>query len=514
MSSRKRHKMRHTGRHSEYLKMKAAGIWDVLGDSVKNFQNNGDANQAAAISLYTILSAIPLIILTVIVAGNVLNSYPQILSYIQETIRDFNPYFSEKILAQLGQIEGKKHLLGSIGVLGLIWASAAIFNSMETALNITFRSRKKRNYFSSKLLAISMIPLGWLLGSASLIISFLAACLTAHPLQLTGGIVISLTTITGFLLRYIIPYIVTVISLYFLYWIIPTGKIRPSVLLSGSILSALLLEMAKQFFTWYIASYTRYSVIFGGLEPIVLLVVWVFYVALIFLFCAEIMSSYMRRNMLLLERAMLKPHKSYLKVDERLFKKFGRFYPKNSLIFSEGDAGHQMFYILSGRVALEKESFQAKRLLSEMSPGQYFGEMAALINAPRTASAHTLEDSHLAVIDDVTFSDLIRESHDVAIFMLTEFSYRLKHTDASLEAHTNLWIRLIVIIYFVENTHIKIDEHLEKLAHLTKKLVIEIQEVIDDLVRQEVIVVKEGYLIKVVKSNIWAIMEKLIGNES
>lgn len=174
-------------RFFEALKLRAATAWDVVYDAIKNFGDNGDTNQAAAVSLYTILSAIPLFILTIIVAANVFTSYPLLQEDILDAIRSFNPYFSEKLMDQLGHIETKKNLLGSLGLLGLLWLAAAIFSVMETALNIIFRSPKKRNYFLSKLLAISMIPLGWTLGAASLIVSSIAAFLMAQPFILPGG---------------------------------------------------------------------------------------------------------------------------------------------------------------------------------------------------------------------------------------------------------------------------------------------------------------------------------------
>jgi len=99
------------------------------------------------------------------------------------------------------------------------------------------------------------------------------------------------------------------------------------------------MEVAKQFFTWYVSNYTRYNVIFGSLETVVILVIWVFYMALILLFCAELISSYQRRDLILLEKALLKPGKNRKKIDERLFKKFGRVYPKDAFIFKEGDPG-------------------------------------------------------------------------------------------------------------------------------------------------------------------------------
>jgi YihY family inner membrane protein len=289
----------------ESLRIKSAGIRDILSDAMKNYKSNGDVNQAAAMALYTILSIIPLFILTIIAAGYFFSSYPNISEDIIGAIRAFHPYFSEKLLTQLAQIERKKHLLGWAGVLGLIGLSSMIFNSMETALNVIFRSRKKRNYFVSKLLAFSMIPMGWIVGSASLVISDVATLLVKQSVEIAEGFNISLGAVSGAMLRYAVPYFITVIFFYFIYRIIPADKIRSGVALAGSALFALLMEVAKQFFTWYIANYTRYDIIFGTLGTIVILVIWTFYVALIFLFCAELMSSYQRRDIVLLERAML-----------------------------------------------------------------------------------------------------------------------------------------------------------------------------------------------------------------
>ena len=494
-------------RTSESLRMKAAGSWDILTDSFKNYSSNGDANQAAAVALYTILSAIPLFILTIIVAGYIFSSYPHIQEDIIDAIRGFHPYFSEKLMAQLGQIEAKRHLLGGAGLLGLVWVSAAIFNSMEKALNIIFRSQKKRNYFVSKLLAISMIPMGWIVGASSVAISYAAALLVKQPVETAGGVDISLTAVSGALLRYVVPYLITVIFFYFVYRAIPTAKIRSSVALVGSAIFALLMEIAKQFFTWYIANYTRYDVIFGSLEAVVILVIWVFYIALIFLFCAEIMSSYQRRDLILLERAMVKPRKTHMKVDERLFKKFGHAYEKGSIIFNEGDSGHEMFYILSGRVCLERVSCQVKKVLAEMEAGQYFGEMAALIDIRRSATARALEDSHLAVIDGDTFRDLVRESQEVGIVMLKEFSRRLKKSNMALDELTNLWTRMVIVIHFMDHAPINIEEHLPRLALLTHKESAEIRELINELALQDIFIIKNGLMVEVAREKMWSLLD-------
>jgi membrane protein len=494
-------------KRSESLKMKAASGWDILADAFKNYGVNGDANQAAAIALYAVLSAIPLFVLTIILAGYIFSSYPHIQTDIIDAVRGFHPYFSEKILVQLGQIEKKRHLLGWLGVIGLIWVSAQIFNSMEAALNITFHSQKKRNYIVSKLLAISMIPMGWIVGGASVLVSYLTAMIIRQPIELSSGVDLYLSTISGVFLRYLLPYLITVIFFSIVYRVIPTAKIKFTVALVGGAFFAFLMEIAKQFFTWYISNYTTYNVVFGSLEAVVILVIWVFYVALIFLFCAEIMSSYQRSDILLLERAILKPLKKSMRVEERLFKKFGHTYEKDSIVFNEGDSGHEMFYVLSGHVCLEKVDCHVKKVLAEMGPGQYFGEMAALIDISRSATARVIKDSHLAVISGNTFGDMLRESREIAMHMLKEFSRRLKNSNMALEELTNLWTRMAIVIHFMDHPGANIEEHLPRLTLITKKEPAEIREILNELAQEGMVIVKNDLLMEVVREKMWSLLD-------
>jgi CRP-like cAMP-binding protein len=335
----------------------------------------------------------------------------------------------------------------------------------------------------------------------------LTALIVKQPMELLSGVALYLSTMTGAILSYLLPYIVTVIFFSTVYRVIPTAKIKPLVALAGGAIFALLIEIAKHFFTWYVSNYSRYDVIFGSLEAVVILVIWVFYVALIFLFCAEIMSSYQRRDILLLERAMLKPLQNNMRVEERLFKKFGHTYEKGSIIFNEGDSGHEMFYVLSGRVYLEKVDCHVKKVLAEIGPGQYFGEMAALIDISRSATARVTEDSHLAVIDGNTFGDMLRESQEISLHMLKEFSRRLKNSNMALEELTNLWTRMAIVIHFMDNPGAKIEEHLPRLTLITKKEPAEIREILNELAREEMVIVRNDLMMEVVRGKMWSLLD-------
>ncbi|HUH65537.1 MAG TPA: YihY/virulence factor BrkB family protein, partial [Syntrophales bacterium] len=267
--------------------------WDIVFDAIKNFQANGNTNQAAAISLYAMLSFIPLFILTMLVAGYVFSSHPNIQNEVIEKIRGLHPYFSETLLAQLGPLEQKKQLLGWVGIISLIWSSAMIFSAIETALNMTFRSRGRRNYVVSNLLAIAMIPMGWAVGVASVGITYMSTTIVKQSALFRDGFMI-LPFLHGVLFSNVLPFLLTVAFFTVVYKIIPTGKVKFGAALIGAAIFAILMEVAKHFLNWYMSDDTKYNVIFGSLETVVVLVLWVFYIALILLFCAELISSYQR----------------------------------------------------------------------------------------------------------------------------------------------------------------------------------------------------------------------------
>jgi len=263
------------------------------------------------------------------------------------------------------------------------------------------------------------------------------------------------------------------------------------------------LEAAKYFFAWYIANYTHYDVIFGSMEAVVLLVIWVFYVAMMLLFCAELISSYERRDLILLEQALLMQVSKILKTEERLFRKFGRKYEQGEYLFKEGDTGQDMFYILDGEVRVEKKAGQVTKTLAEIGAGAYLGEMAALIDVPRSASAYTLKKSYVAVIGGDIFRDLLRESEAVSLFMLQEFSRRIMHTNDDLERVTQAWIKLLIVLYFLKEWPLPAGrDPWEEVALLTGKTRGEIDEIFSSLSKEGILLVREGRVMSFHKENI------------
>lgn len=178
---------------------------------------------------------------------------------------------------------------------------------------------------------------------------------------------------------------------------------------------------------------------------------------------------------------------------ERLLIRFGRLYRRDEYIFREDERGSEMFYIIKGRVSIEKEAGRLKKVLAELGPGEYFGEMAPLIDISRSASARVLEDSIVAVIDRDVFHSLLSYSSGVSLLFLKEFSHRLKKTSQALEDMNHSWMTLAVILFFFTHWPFRSQEEaLIELAVRTGKEPPEIQDLLEELARKGVILLDGG----------------------
>jgi CRP/FNR family transcriptional regulator, cyclic AMP receptor protein len=112
---------------------------------------------------------------------------------------------------------------------------------------------------------------------------------------------------------------------------------------------------------------------------------------------------------------------------------------KGSLIFRQGDAGDQMFLIGSGRVRLFLESEGEQKEVGLLGPGDFFGELSLLRDAPRSATAEAVEDTTLLPISRDVFGMLVQDDLDTVLRMMRNLGERLARTNVPIQT---LLIRL------------------------------------------------------------------------
>jgi CRP/FNR family cyclic AMP-dependent transcriptional regulator len=118
----------------------------------------------------------------------------------------------------------------------------------------------------------------------------------------------------------------------------------------------------------------------------------------------------------------------------QMFAKFGKRIPAGTVLFREGDRGEEMFILQSGKVKISKKIRGVEKTLATLEKGEFFGEMAILNDKPRSASAETVEDSDMLVIDRKTFETLLRSNVEIAIRFIKRLADRLRETNDQMEA--------------------------------------------------------------------------------
>ena len=96
-------------------------------------------------------------------------------------------------------------------------------------------------------------------------------------------------------------------------------------------------------------------------------------------------------------------------------------------IFREGDPGDGLYFVKSGLVEISGLiNADARRVFSQLGPGEIFGEMAVIEDRPRSATAAALNQTEIYFVPRNEMLSLLQRSPALAFKMLQEISHRLR----------------------------------------------------------------------------------------
>ena len=97
-----------------------------------------------------------------------------------------------------------------------------------------------------------------------------------------------------------------------------------------------------------------------------------------------------------------------------------RKYAKGDVVFKEGEPGQELFIVRVGKIgSFVKQADGTRRKIYEFVPGRFFGEMAIVEGAPRSATCWAEVDSELLVLDGIDFYRLVFEHPMIGLKILT-----------------------------------------------------------------------------------------------
>ena len=99
--------------------------------------------------------------------------------------------------------------------------------------------------------------------------------------------------------------------------------------------------------------------------------------------------------------------------------------PAGKTLITEGDSGREFFILIDGTADVTQGG---KKIGKVMGPGDFFGEIALVSKAPRTATITTTSPVRALVVTDRAFRQLLEKSPEIAVGVLTALAERLAPT--------------------------------------------------------------------------------------
>jgi CRP-like cAMP-binding protein len=99
--------------------------------------------------------------------------------------------------------------------------------------------------------------------------------------------------------------------------------------------------------------------------------------------------------------------------------------PAGRTLIKEGDSGREFFVLIEGTADVTQEGREVRKI---MGPGDFFGEIALISKAPRTATITTTSPIRALVITDRAFRQLLEHSPQIAVTVLNALAERLAPT--------------------------------------------------------------------------------------
>lgn len=266
----------------------ATRVWAEASDD-----NVWDA--AAQLGYYFLLALFPLLIFLLSFAALVPTENQTLASSVMGTLRDVMPGQAYALMEkEVGRIlNSSSGGLLTFGMLGTIWAASSGVVSLIGTLNRAYEAKETRGFIGLRLRAVGLtfaLAILMILGAVMIVTGDQIVGWAAAALQLGG-----FTKVIGAIVNYALGLGMLFAALELVYYAGPNVKDQSWHWVSpGSIAGVMLFVISSFAFTIYLRFNDTYSVTYGSIGAVIVLMLWLYLLGLSIVIGAEINSEIAR----------------------------------------------------------------------------------------------------------------------------------------------------------------------------------------------------------------------------
>jgi membrane protein len=273
-----------------------SAAWRILKDTVLAFINDEALSRGAAIAFYTVTSIAPILLIVIAIAGFAFGQEAAQNAIVTQLSSLMGQQTADVLQAAIVSASEKSSgiLASIIGLLTLVVTASGVFGEMQTALNVIWKTESKATTVSRLIRARAaslglVAALGFLL-MVSLVVSTLLTAFGDYLNTILPFGKVILTVLNGIVSLTLISFLFGVI-----YKILPDRRLEWRDVVMGAIVTGVLFTIGKSLISWYIGS-SAVASSFGAAGALIVLLLWVYYSAQIFLLGAEFTKVYANRH--------------------------------------------------------------------------------------------------------------------------------------------------------------------------------------------------------------------------
>jgi membrane protein len=245
---------------------------------MSKFLDDRGTHLAAMIAYFALLSFVPLLFLALSLVA--LGGQQSESSYLIEELRRAFPASSvDRLLEVVHSIQEQATSLSIIGGIGLLWAALGFFSVLESAFNIVY-GLPNRSFVRQKLLVLLIV-------AGSLAVLFVALVVASVGVDLTRH-----AGVAGDVLSYVYALTVSTALMFgltwTLYYLLTNAALTWRETFPGALLAAVVLQVSFQALPLFVRLTTGELVALQAFGGLVLLLVWLYLMANVLVFGAEV----------------------------------------------------------------------------------------------------------------------------------------------------------------------------------------------------------------------------------
>lgn len=277
----------------------------VIAASFRRFNGDKCWTSAVVISYFALLCSVPLVALFFAAASRFLGDTELALRSLNIFTDEFFARLDPGFFKALGGLALTVGRLGLFGVVGSLVSASFLFSTLITTLNHIFRTRYHKSFFYNRLMEfLTMIVVGvFMLFSLALTAVWTAVGRTLQESELVRTTLSpeAVAALNNVLLKYVLPSALTFLMFYILYKYIPETKVRTRAALVPAIVAALLFEVFKRAFAFYVVHLSALGIVLnrilqGTLTSVLFFLLWITSSMIILLWGAELAAVLNERS--------------------------------------------------------------------------------------------------------------------------------------------------------------------------------------------------------------------------